>query len=267
MSDLVTQNQETGIVKSDDDNPYVAYGESAARTRIIGKLLKFNKFGEWISGESSTEMAQDAQLVVNMEEFYIGWIKWEDAKPVDQVMGRVMDGYAPPRRSELGDTEREYWTPDNSGSPRDPWQFSNYLVMMDIETQELYTYATASRGGLQAIGQLSKAYGKSMRHRPNQFPVVLLEVSSYEHPNKQFGTIKIPVLRIVGWDDRKAIDDALEMKDTGGELSPDHEEEEATAAPQAAPVRSVPRPQPGDYTAKPATKTGPTAAKLPKPRF
>ena len=69
MSDLVTQNQETGIVKSDDDNPYVAYGESAARTGIIGKLLKFNKFGEWVAGEEATEMAQNAQLVVNMAEF------------------------------------------------------------------------------------------------------------------------------------------------------------------------------------------------------
>ena len=264
MSDLVTQNQETGIVKSDDDNPYVAYGESAARTRIIGKLLKFNKFGEWVAGEESKEIEEDALFAVNMAEFYIGWIKWEDAKPVEQVMGRVMDGFTPPRRSELGDTEREYWPTDNSGSPRDPWQFSNYLVMMDIKTQELYTYATASRGGLQAIGQLSKAYGKSMRHRPNEFPVVGLGVSSYEHPNKQFGTIKIPTLNIVGWTERQAFEEALQMKDTGGELSPDHEEEEAKQAP---PVRSVPRPQPGDYTAKPEAKNGPTVAKLPKPRF
>ena len=263
MSDIVTRDEETGIVKSDSDNPYVAYGESAARTRIIVKLLKFNKFGEWVAGEESAEIAQNAQLVVNMDEFYVGWIKWEDSKPVEQVMGRVIDGFTPPRRSELGDTEREYWPTDNSGSPRDPWQFSNYLVMMDTETRELYTYATASRGGLQTIGQLSKTYGKSMRHRPNQFPVVSLDVSSYEHPNKQFGTIKIPVLNIVGWTGRQTIEEALEMKNTGGELSPDHEEE----AQLDKPVRSVPRPQPGDYTAKPATKNGPTAAKLPKARF
>ena len=264
MSDIVTRDEETGIVKSDSDNPYVAYGESAARTRIIGKLLKFNKFGEWVAGEEATEMAQNAQLVVNMAEFYIGWIKWEDSKPTEQVMGRVVDGFTPPRRSELGDTEREYWPTDNSGAPRDPWQFSNYLVLMDIDTRELYTYATASRGGLQAIGQLSKAYGKSMRHRPKSFPLVTLEVSSYEHPNKQFGTIKIPQLHLFDWDARKKIDEVMDSKDNGGELSPDHEEEEAK---QAAPVRSVPRPQPGDYTAKPPAKNGPTAAKLPKPRF
>jgi hypothetical protein len=264
MSDIVTRNEQTGIVKSDDDNPYVAYGESAARTRIIGKLLKFNKFGEWVAGEEAKEITEDARLMIDMEEFYVGWIKWEDSRPTEQVMGRVLDGFTPPRRSELGDTEREYWPADSSGSPRDPWQFSNYLVMMDMETRELYTYATASRGGLQAIGKLSTSYGKRMRHRPNQFPIVTLQVSSYEHPNKQFGTIKIPVLSIAGWGGRAKIDEMMEMKDAGGELSPDHEEEEAKQAP---PVRSVPRPQPGDYTAKPPAKNGPTAAKLPKPRF
>src|SRR5215469_16267517 len=120
MSDVVKRDQGSELVKAMDDNPYVAYGNAAARTRIIGKLLKFNKFGEWVSGEDSVEIPPNSQLCVQMEEFYIGWIKWEDARPVEQVMGRVMDNFEAPRRSELGDTERDYWPTGGDGVPRDP---------------------------------------------------------------------------------------------------------------------------------------------------
>src|SRR6516225_11669324 len=75
MSDIAnrehTREQGTGIVKPDDSNPYIAYGQAAARTRIIGKLLKFNKFGVWTCGEANDEMPEGTELVVHMGEFYV----------------------------------------------------------------------------------------------------------------------------------------------------------------------------------------------------
>jgi hypothetical protein len=270
MSDIAnrehTREQGTGIVKPDDSNPYIAYGQAAARTRIIGKLLKFNKFGEWTAGEANDEMPEGTELVVHMGEFYVGWIRWEDAKPVEQVMGRVLDNFQPPRRSELGDTDKAYWPVDNHGLARDPWQFSNYLVMMDLESGQLYTYATASRGGLQAIGKLSEAYGRKMTVRPRSFPVVLLGSDEYQHPNKQFGTIKIPTLEIDGWTDRRPFDQALENKDTGGELEdPDQEDE-----PRSGPAPAKRRPVQSEGQTKPAAGDygqGQGVRKSPKPRF
>jgi hypothetical protein len=48
-----------------------------------------------------------------------------------------------------------------------------------------------------------------MRMHPNQFPVVRLGWSSYEHSNKQYGEIRVPVFEIVGWENREEIDHAL----------------------------------------------------------
>ena len=62
----------------------------------------------------------------------------------------------------------------------------------------------SSRGGLNALGTLCKAYGKAMRDQPDEWPVVRLSTDSYVHSNKAFGKIKIPLLPIVGWEAKEA---------------------------------------------------------------
>ena len=104
----------------------------------------------------------------------------------------------------LGDEDEDLWERDSQGKPRDPWQFTNYLIMKDEgapgEEGHLYTLALNSRGGLNAIGDLCKKYGKEMRSKPDEWPVVTLGVDSYNHPNKEYGRIKVPVLTIQGWE-------------------------------------------------------------------
>ena len=103
------------------------------------------------------------------------------------------------RRSDLGDHDKDRWEVDNEGQPRDPWQFTNYLILHDAESGEVYTFATASKGGLGAIGELCKAYGKAMRQKPDQYPVIELDVGSYQHRDRSLGRIKFPIFKIVGW--------------------------------------------------------------------
>ena len=52
---------------------------------------------------------------------------------------------------------------------------TNYLQMKaqdweatewDVGDESLFTFTTSSRGGLSAIGELCKIYGKHMRQRP-----------------------------------------------------------------------------------------------------
>jgi hypothetical protein len=43
----------------------------------------------------------------------------------------------------------------------------------------LYTFATSSRGGINAIGMLSKEYGKNMRVDPEALPIVELDSDSW----------------------------------------------------------------------------------------
>jgi hypothetical protein len=256
MTDLpVTRNPQTITITPEND-PYLRYANAAERTRIVGKLLKFNKFGEWVAGETNQELPDDARLIVQMDEFYIGWIKWQDMRPVEQIMGRVIDNFEPPRRSALGDNDKDDWPVDNNGAPRDPWQYSNYLIMMD-QTGELYTYATASNGGLQALARLSKAYSKGRWTRPGLLPVVELKVGGYDHPNRQFGHIKTPDICIVHWVDRGIIDGALAAREAGSELP----EEDTEIVPPA----KLTKPAKNDYRA--AKEGAPIAAKASKARF
>jgi hypothetical protein len=111
----------------------------------------------------------------------------------------VAEGFVPPLRKELGDNDKTQWETDDEGEPRDPWQFTNTIVLIELETNELFTFSTSSRGGLNAIGQLSLRYGEHMRQKPDETPVLELGSGSYKHLNKKFGEIRIPILRITDY--------------------------------------------------------------------
>jgi hypothetical protein len=91
------------------------------------------------------------------------------------------------------------WETDNDGNPRDPWQFTNHLVLANPDDGQIYTFVTSSKGGLNALGVLCKQYGQAMRQRPNEWPIVELGMGSYAHRDKSRGRIKHPTFKIVGW--------------------------------------------------------------------
>ena len=93
-------------------------------------------------------------------------------------MGAIGEGFAPPKRNELGDTDQSLWERYDDDRPRDPWQFSNYVVLVNVDTSDLFTFTTSSRGGLNAIGELSKVYGKRIRQTPDELPLVELGCGS-----------------------------------------------------------------------------------------
>lgn len=194
------QTREVGGVNQ--RNAFEAYGQQMSQTAIVGTLIKFNK-GDWITGDDEDVAETDLNgLVANMDQLMVGWIKWQDNRPVEQIMGPVAEGYQAPRRSELGDTEQAEWETDNEGRPRDPWQFSNYIVLKrpgaEASDENLFTFATSSKGGLSAIGQLCKDYGKEMRVRPDEYPVVRFGSDSYRH--ETYGRIYKPIFEITGWE-------------------------------------------------------------------
>jgi hypothetical protein len=191
-------------------NYFEQYGNSASQKSITGRLLKFSK-GDYLAGEDEEEIDADTTLVAIMDQLNVGWIKWEDNKPVQQIMGPVAEGYQPPRRNTLGDDDKDLWEVDSNGKPRDPWQFSNYLIMKDPgkngDPENLYTFATSSTGGRNAIGEVCKVFGKEMRRKPDEWPIIKLGVSSYNHSNKEYGRIKIPVLEVVGWEPKSVMEE------------------------------------------------------------
>jgi hypothetical protein len=226
-----TQNQNPPAT-NDDYNPYIAFGDSVSQSNIVGHLLKFTKFGDFEAGENSINIPHGTELIAHMGDVLIGWQRWQDQKPTEQVMGLVRDNFQPPRRSELGDNDQSQWEVDDNGKERDPWQKTTMVIFKGLDDDELYTFSTSSKGGIQAVGKLSKEYGKQMRMRPDQFPVVRLGWGSYEHSNKQYGEIRFPVFEIVGWEPREAIDNALAgMQGNAQEQLPLDQPAPQTAAP------------------------------------
>jgi hypothetical protein len=188
----------TAVGTSNDSNPWLEYGEAASAHDFEGDLLKFSK-GDFLAGRDNREIPLGTRFVVNMDSLEVGWVKWEDNRPVGRRMGRVIDEFKPPRRNELDDNDPALWGTDDDGKPRDPWQFSNNIVLAEEANGCLYTFTTSSKGGIGAIGELCKTYGQVMRQHPDEWPIVALDVDSYAHANKSYGRIKFPIFEIVGW--------------------------------------------------------------------
>jgi len=229
MNDLATQNASTAV-GAVTGNYFQDYGDQVSQKSIVGKLLKFSK-GDYLVGENNDEVEEGTQYVANMDELMVGWIKWADSKPEEQIMGRVSEGYQPPKRGSLGDEDKSRWETDEQGRERDPWQFSNYLILKtpgENDVDNLFTFTTSSRGGLNAIGELCKTYGKAMRQRPDEFPIIALKVGSYQHSNKAYGRIKFPIFEVVGWAAKAEFAEALDNDNSNDD------ETAKEAAPAAA---------------------------------
>jgi hypothetical protein len=179
---------------------FEAYANAVAPQNILGSLMKFSK-GDYIAGETGEPIKIGTTVTANLDEMLVGWIKWKEGKPVEQRMVRISDGAKPSRRDELGDEDPTVWEIDaNNGQVKDPWQFTNYLPLMAADGT-LYTFTTSSRGGLGAVGDLSRRYGRHRQKHDDVFPIVALDVDSYQHNNKAYGRIKVPqVQRSIGYD-------------------------------------------------------------------
>jgi hypothetical protein len=213
-----------------EKNVYEAYADAVDRNRIVGELLKFSK-GEWLAGRDGVEVREGTEFVAACHLFEIGWIRWYDGKPTESRMGRLGEGFVAERRVDLGDHNQDEWEFDErSNKPRDPWQASNVLFLMTLEDHQIFTYPSSSKGGIAALGKLMGAYGKHVRQKPDELPIVAIGVDSYRHPDKTLGKIFTPTLPVVGWAKRKAFDDALAALEQASETVEEEKEPEEEAA-------------------------------------
>lgn len=208
MNNLVKLGTKAAEIAEYVGNPYKELANAITPKNIFGTLLKFSK-GEWLAGESTLVVQIGTPMVAIMDHMTCGWIRWEDSRPTNQVMVEVSTGKKPPRRSELGDLEKTNWEFDEKGRPRDPWQFTIYLPMVGHEDGEVYTFATSSKGGINAIGQINGIYGVHWEQHPDQYPIFHLSLDRYQHQNKQYGVIKTPKFEPAGYVNKKDIAKAL----------------------------------------------------------
>ena len=103
-----------------------------------------------------------------------------------------------PPRSALPDRDPSKWELGLSGEPDDPWQHQMCLVLQSPGTHELGTFATTSRTGRRAIGNLLRHYDRLRRKDDDYYPVVRLKVSGYNHKDERVGWVHTPVFAVVG---------------------------------------------------------------------
>lgn len=194
MNAITEVNQGGAVAVHGAYDPFAAYGQEAASG--TGDFLKFSK-GEWLKGQNDDEVELGKLLAANMEELSIGWIRWEDKKPVERRLGLLAQAYKPERREDLGHLDQTQWEVDKDNKPQDPWSFTNELPVADPETGEQMVISMSSKGGIGCIGNLCKAFAKGRGANPGLVPVIELARDSYKH--KEYGKTYVPVLNITDW--------------------------------------------------------------------
>jgi hypothetical protein len=179
-------------------------GDELQAKSWIGALLRF-EHGQWKSGtaQATKVIPIGTHLTAVLESVEIGWQRWVERSLVSAKTGLVCEGFQMPTRNDLGDMDTTLWPRDPvTGQSKDPWQKSARVVLYGAKGDAgmLFTFATTSRGGLDAVGALCKLAGKELRAHPGASPVVALRAGGYTH--KKLGTwVDTPAFELVGWNE------------------------------------------------------------------
>jgi hypothetical protein len=175
------------------------YIDDVAPASLVGRMVKFNKDGVFITADDDVPIADDVDFVALCDQTMVGWIKFNgQGEPPDRHMGLLYDNYDMPPRSTLGDDDRSKWETGLDGRPADPWQHHVYAVLQRGDTRELVTYVTSSITGRRAIGNLLRHYNRMQRTDPDFYPVIRLKVGGFQHRDDRVGWVKTPVLTVMG---------------------------------------------------------------------
>ncbi len=175
------------------DDPYL---KTAARVASENAFLKYVK-GSFIFGIDEDELARGTELVPNMEEIGVGWLKWQGGEVVEENMALWATGH--PYREDLGDLDRDLWETDDDGKPIDPWTETATVPFKDPGTGQEFTFSTSSAGGRRAVSKLVYAWRHGVTQGKSGLPVVAIDSDTYKH--KKYGPVFFPTLTITRWED------------------------------------------------------------------
>jgi hypothetical protein len=180
MNDLTIFNTDDGWNDAAAD-----YADNVLR----GELLKCTD-GHWSIGRNSTPLKPGTRLVALGT--VAAWVKWARGKPTEYRVRKP--GERLPERKDLGDLDETQWETSPDGKPRDCWQESRFVHLVDPATAEMFTFSTSSWGGRSAVNALGAQITRMRVARPGAAPVV--EFHSALGPTK-FGPKMKPVLKVV----------------------------------------------------------------------
>jgi hypothetical protein len=182
-------SQNLATVQTDDGWDDAAT-ENAERV-IKGTLLKFADWN-WTKGTEGTNVEKSTALVALST--VAAWVRWVDGKPVEYRMRQP--GEQLPDRDELGDLDESAWEQGPDGNPKDPWQNTRFVYLIDPVSAEAYTFSTSSWGGRQAVNDLAEAIQRMRYGRPGASPVVELHAAPM---TTKWGKKSKPFFKVVDW--------------------------------------------------------------------
>jgi hypothetical protein len=205
MNDITRKTGNGGLVQLDPEK-FAAHLTRAGEGEQsggdwVGKLLKFKR-GQFKAGKEDTVIPIGTELVVALDSYQLGWQRWADGACTNSMFGYVCEGYARPKREELGDNDPAMWPVDpTTKQKRDPWQKASRVVMYKTRGDEdtIYTFSALSVGGIGALGKLGEQAGRLIRMHPGSYPIVKLKADHYKH-SKLNTDVDFPVFELVGWD-------------------------------------------------------------------
>ena len=174
-----------------NDDPYL---KTAARVATASSFMKYVK-GAFVHGVDEGVLDLGTELVPNMAEARIGWLKWKAGEVVEENMAAWAVGHA--YREDLGDLDRDQWEVDDNGKSIDPFSETTTLPFKNPRTAEEFTFSTSSTGGRQAVAKLVYAWRHGVTQGKSGLPVIALDTDTYRH--KKFGQVHFPVFKIVRW--------------------------------------------------------------------
>jgi hypothetical protein len=170
------------------------WGDAAAEAseRVIrGTLLKFSDW-KWSKGKEGTEVEEGATLVAL--DTAAAWVKWSEGKPVEYRLRQP--GRKLPEREELGNLDKGDWEAGPDGQPKDPWQNTRFVYLVDPVSAEAFTFSTASWGGRGAVSDLADQIQRVRYARPGAVPVVELHAAPML---TKFGKKSKPFFKVIDW--------------------------------------------------------------------
>jgi hypothetical protein len=191
--------------------------DDIAPSFLAGPMVGFNgKKEKFVITASGDELDIAVKYKAHLGQARMEWIKFHGKGETPEKNGDFLfdPGFILTPRDDLGDLDMTEWPPGLDGQPRDPWILQVMFPLQNTETLETFTFLTSSKTGRSAVGTLLKAHKRKRLTHPNETPVVLLKVSSYQ--SKDRGKVAIPAFVVVGRapsEDEPALSRGADMED------------------------------------------------------
>jgi hypothetical protein len=126
-----------------------------------GVLFKFAKDQRFRRIDDGEEIPLGTEFTVIYDQIQVGWIRfYGKGMPPERKMGPLFEGFSPPPRDTLGETDPSVW----------------------------------EKGLIRVIDECTKM----LRREPDQYPVVKLALGSFQHRDDRVGRVTVPAFVRVG---------------------------------------------------------------------